>query len=451
MRERFHRPGEGFPRMPTPPFRGCFVRSLIPRLAIACGLATHPGPGAASSLEVQDQNVNTGLFAARVGVASSCDAELHEVLTGPIGAGDYVGCSTLTADADLASGAATFTAGDLVILRNGFQVAAEASLTVEIDRALYPDAWVQDDTPDGETIYSARFHVDASGLDFASSLQRFFHFAALDGAGRPEFRIGLKRTGTEKRLFFEVFQDDGSLATTEDSLEFLVSPGWHRVEVGWAASSSPADQQGSGFICLDSPAPPQGCVVLSSLDNDTGAIDFVRWGAVDVPSSSDLGLLDLDDFASDSLADGFESGSTSAWSGPGEGPVPDCSVPSQHPTIQAAVDSPDCSSILVAPGVYTEALEIDRPLTIEGAEPGSSVLAGPLSVSGAGTGLSLESFTIDTTNLATPYALRVTDGAVVYPASVVVMPEPGGAILGLGAVLLEGLARSRRRALPPAD
>ena len=355
MRERFHRPGEGFPRMPTPPFRGCFVRSLIPRLAIACGLATHPGSGAASSLEVQDQNVNTGLFAARVGVASSCDAELHEVLTGPIGAGDYVGCSTLTADADLASGAATFTAGDLVILRNGFQVAAEASLTVEIDRALYPDAWVQDDTPDGETIYSARFHVDASGLDFASSLQRFFHFAALDGAGRPEFRIGLKRTGTEKRLFFEVFQDDGSLATTEDSLEFLVSPGWHRVEVGWAASSSPADQQGSGFICLDSPAPPQGCVVLSSLDNDTGA------------------------------------------------------------------------------------------------EPGSSVLAGPLSVSGAGTGLSLESFTIDTTNLATPYALRVTDGAVVYPASVVVMPEPGGAILGLGAVLLEGLARSRRRALPPAD
>ncbi len=427
--------------------------SLIPRIAIAWGLATHPGPGAASSLEVQDQNVNTGLFAARVSVASSCDAELHELLTGTIGAGDYVACSTLAADGDLASGVATFTAGDLVILRNGFSVSAEASLTVEIDRELYPDAWVQDDTPDGETVYSARFYLDPTSLDLSSPDHRFFHFVAFDGDGQPELRIGLKGAGTEKRLFFEVFQDDGSAATTEDSLEFLLGSGWQWVEVGWQASSSPAGQDGSGFICLNSPAPPAGCVDLSNLDNDTGAIDFVRWGAVDVPSSSNLGPLDMDDFTSDPFADGFESGSTSAWSDPGEGPGPDCSVPSQHPTIQAAVDFPGCSSILVAPGVYTEVLEVDRSLTIEGAGPASSVLAGPLSVSGADTELSLESFGIDTTNLATSHAFQVTDGAAVYPAAIVVtpMPEPGSATLALGCALLTGLARLRRRALAPRE
>jgi hypothetical protein len=37
---------------------------------------------------------------------------------------------------------------------------------------------------------------------------------------------------------------------------------------------------------------------LSSLDNDTGAIDFVRWGAVDVPSHTNVGNIDLDDFES---------------------------------------------------------------------------------------------------------------------------------------------------------
>jgi hypothetical protein len=38
--------------------------------------------------------------------------------------------------------------------------------------------------------------------------------------------------------------------------------------------------------------------VFSSLDNDTGAIDFVRCGAVDVPTHGDIGNLDLDDFES---------------------------------------------------------------------------------------------------------------------------------------------------------
>ena len=38
---------------------------------------------------------------------------------------------------------------------------------------------------------------------------------------------------------------------------------------------------------------------LSNLNNDTGAIDFVRWGAIDVPSNTDdIGNLDLDDFES---------------------------------------------------------------------------------------------------------------------------------------------------------
>jgi hypothetical protein len=44
--------------------------------------------------------------------------------------------------------------------------------------------------------------------------------------------------------------------------------------------------------------PGGGVGALSGLDNDTGAIDFVRWGAVDVPSTCGPGNVDLDDFES---------------------------------------------------------------------------------------------------------------------------------------------------------
>ncbi|KPJ82987.1 MAG: hypothetical protein AMS19_05935 [Gemmatimonas sp. SG8_23] len=256
-------------------------------ITLAAGIAMHPGSGVASSFDVQGENVNTGLFAARVDVASSCTADLHAILSGPIAAGDYIGCSTLTADADLASGAATFTAGDLVILRDGFSVATGGTLTVEIDRDLYPDAWVQDDTPDGETIYAARFYLDASSLDVASlEGQRFFPFVAravvgnVDADPEPEaYSVGIRGASSDLLLFFEMVEDDGSVVTTEGTgLEFAVGPGWHQVDLQWQASTSPEAHDGTGFLCLDSPAPPLGCVALSDLDNDTGAIDFVRWG-----------------------------------------------------------------------------------------------------------------------------------------------------------------------------
>lgn len=265
----------------------------------------------ASSVEVGMANANGGEFAARVALASTCNSDIHQVIVSDVVGGNFSGCSSLAAEAELASGATTFTAGDRVILRNGFRVADGASLTVEIDRELYPDAWVQDDTPDGETVYSARFFIDPSGL-ILSAESEFYHFLAYDAGNKPELRVGVKfNSGVgENRLFLEVFQDNGSIQTTEGSNELLLPVGWHWVDVIWQAGSG----DGVAALCVDQVAPPAGCVVLSSLDNDTGAIDFVRWGAVDVPSNSDLGMLDMDDFTSAPLDDGFESGSTSAWS-----------------------------------------------------------------------------------------------------------------------------------------
>ena len=265
----------------------------LPKALLGILSAAVAVPLLASTLDVQNTNVNEGVYAARVGVGTTCTAATHLTPSGNL-TGDYEACSSLASDGDVV-GATTFTAGDLVKLRSGFSV--DADFTITMDRDLYPDAWVQDDTPDGETVYAARFYNDAAALVLEGA-EEFFHFVAYDAGGNPEVRVGVKRNGAERRLFLEAIEDGGGIETTEGVNE-LVLPGdgnFHWVEVGWTASTG--GNNGSAYICLDQAAPPTGCVSLSTLDNDTGAIDFVRWGAIDVPGNSSIGNLDLDDFES---------------------------------------------------------------------------------------------------------------------------------------------------------
>jgi hypothetical protein len=49
---------------------------------------------------------------------------------------------------------------------------------------------------------------------------------------------------------------------------------------------------------------------------------------------------------------------------------PNCFVPTDYSTIQAAVNAPGCSTINVAPGPYTENVSIPRSLTLNGAQHG---------------------------------------------------------------------------------
>lgn len=52
-----------------------------------------------------------------------------------------------------------------------------------------------------------------------------------------------------------------------------------------------------------------------------------------------------------------------------------CSVPSDHPTIQSAIDDPLCDVVNVAPGVYAENLFIPRSVVLNGAQAGQPVAA----------------------------------------------------------------------------
>ncbi len=71
-------------------------------------------------------------------------------------------------------------------------------------------------------------------------------------------------------------------------------------------------------------------------------------------------------FTMASLAAAFVGvGAGSAWAA---GPV--CSVPAEYATIQGAVNEPGCTTINIAAGTYTEQVDINRTLTLNGAQHG---------------------------------------------------------------------------------
>lgn len=73
-----------------------------------------------------------------------------------------------------------------------------------------------------------------------------------------------------------------------------------------------------------------------------------------------------------------------------------CSVPStSYPTIQAAADTPTCSSIVAAAGTYPESLVLARTLTLQGAGPAATFVLGSLRVRGAATIVQLAGFQLD--------------------------------------------------------
>lgn len=255
-------------------------------------------------------------YGARFTIASTCSAANVVDITDP--SGPVTACDVLTADGTVST-PTSLTAGTLVVLQNGFNVDAGTTLSVGTDSSLFPDAYLQDDTPAGETTYAARFYMNPESLALDADTDRFYHFIAYDGNGDPVFRVGVTYDvgTTENRLFYEVIEDDGTVLTTEmtDELTLVESsndPGgdcatetedmdpltgcYQRVEVGWVASSGPGADDGTAYLCLNG-LEAGDCKNLADLNSDLQTVDTVRWGVMDVTDDLD-GQIDVDQFES---------------------------------------------------------------------------------------------------------------------------------------------------------
>jgi hypothetical protein len=153
--------------------------------------------------------------------------------------------------------------------------------------------YVQDDSPDDENRYRARFYFHTNGFDPGESggAHRTRTFIVFEEAPtRRLAAIVLKRSAGAYSLEGRARLDDDSQA---DTGFFDISPGAHFVELDWKRSSGSDANDGTFELWIDGVSRS----TLLNLDNSRSAVDFVRLGALSVKPTA-TGTLYWDEFDS---------------------------------------------------------------------------------------------------------------------------------------------------------
>jgi len=164
--------------------------------------------------------------------------------------------------------------------------------SVEVEDPAVPQ-FVQDDTPDDEGRYRARFYFRTNGFDPGEALDRRrirLFIAFEEDPVRRLAAIVLRRLGGQFSLMGRVRLDDDS---QHNSGFFPISDGEHAVELDWKRASGPDANDGSFELWIDG----SSVYATAALDNSRSAVDFVRMGALAVKPGAD-GYLDWDEFVS---------------------------------------------------------------------------------------------------------------------------------------------------------
>jgi hypothetical protein len=141
--------------------------------------------------------------------------------------------------------------------------------------------FVQDNTPNAENGYNARFYFDPNGFDPGETQSHFRVriFIAFDPSGLRVITLVLKRQAGAYSLEARVRRNDG---TRVDTGFFPISDGPHFFEVDWLRATAPGAGNGSLVLRID--GIPMS--VLSGIDNDLSPIDFARMGMLSVKTGA---------------------------------------------------------------------------------------------------------------------------------------------------------------------
>lgn len=152
--------------------------------------------------------------------------------------------------------------------------------------------YVQDESPDAETRYRARFYFDPNGFTPGTDTQRVLILQAFSRTPdrRKLIQLMVKRTSGQYRLMAKVRLDDGTAVTTP-WVPFSDAP--HAIELDWQRASSAVSADGHFELFLDGASVSS----LTGLDNASHFLDFVRLGAVGVRATTS-GTIYFDDFVS---------------------------------------------------------------------------------------------------------------------------------------------------------
>ena len=181
--------------------------------------------------------------------------------------------------------------GDLEVSADAAMKSSGVGLRATIDDT--DGLYVQDDTPQDESRYRARFYLDPSGFDPGEAqahrrMRVFIAFSELPT--RRVAAVVLRRLGGAYSLMARARRDDNTQA---DTGFFDITAGPHVVEIDLARATGPDALDGSLELWIDG-APVAQQV---DLDNSLGEVDFVRMGALSVKTGAN-GTIDWDEFES---------------------------------------------------------------------------------------------------------------------------------------------------------
>lgn len=248
------------------------------------------GPLAAADLEVRPASAAVGSFGLDVTLGSSCSSPDEVTLDAPpTVAGDFEACQVLTAVGVEVAAAASFVAGDAVVLQDGFNVGGGATFSA-ITNALMPGEYaaIATEAPIAEQTFNARFHLRLDSLSLADG-EEVDHLRALAADGTDLFRVILRRQSGQNVLVLGARQDGGGEILTPPGQEVALPAGWNLIELDWRAGAA----DGRLLVSVNQAA----FVGLANLDNGLAEIERFRWGAVDGSFSGSPGRLEVDGFS----------------------------------------------------------------------------------------------------------------------------------------------------------
>jgi hypothetical protein len=151
--------------------------------------------------------------------------------------------------------------------------------------------FVQDDTPNAESRYRARFYFDTNGFDPGETQSHFrTRILIANGSGFRVITIVLKRQLGAYSVEARVRRNDGTRADTG----FLpISDGPHFIEFDWRRATGPGTSNGALQLWIDGGS----VAILSGIDNDVVPVDQTRMGALAIKTGA-AGTLFFDQFES---------------------------------------------------------------------------------------------------------------------------------------------------------
>ena len=150
--------------------------------------------------------------------------------------------------------------------------------------------YVNDDSPNAEPRYRARFYFDPNSIPMASGDAHMI-FKGFVGTSTEVFKVEFRKFGVDYQIQVSI-ADDGSNFIS--SSFFTISDAVHFIELDWWAATAVGANNGGLTLWIDGVQK----AVLTGIDNDTRRVDQARLGALSAIDTGTRGTYYFDAFES---------------------------------------------------------------------------------------------------------------------------------------------------------